>query len=114
MERRRDPRFTVAVPTRITLLGPKTAEVNGTVIDVSERGMQLLLPVPAPPGSLIKLEWADGFVLGEVCWCRQENEGFSAGVQLEHSLKLTEDLEQSAQSLRDDQTQALDKSCGSS
>jgi hypothetical protein len=99
MERRQQPRFPVHVTARITILSGDRQELTGTLESVSQGGMRITATDPLPENTAIKVEWGDGLALGDVCWCRAEGAGFSAGIRLQHSLGSLSDLETLARRL---------------
>jgi hypothetical protein len=61
--------------------------------------MRLLLDRAIPQGAVLKVEWGDTLVLGEVCQCGPAGEQFLVGLKLEHSLLDTEQLARLARML---------------
>ena len=102
MDRRRETRFQTNTQARITILGQNAPVLAGVVVSVSSGGMRLSVSGPVPQNAAIKIEWADGLALGEVCWCRPEAQGLSIGVRLEHSLGCLGELEELARRLLGD------------
>ncbi len=85
MELRRSPRFELDQPVTVTNLEDKTA-MPARLANFSTNGVRLLIGVAVPSGALLKVEWGTTLLLGEVIYCRPEENGFSVGMELEHAL----------------------------
>lgn len=85
MERRTYIRVAVEQSVCVTSLRDRHV-VMGKAVDLSGRGMRILLPSRLPPGDPIRMELEDALLLGEICYCRPEGDGFLAGVQLDQVL----------------------------
>lgn len=70
----------------VTLFGTSERVLYGTLNNVAEGGTQLTLDQPVTPSSLVKIEYADNFLLGEVIYCQAEGSGWLVGVRVEHGL----------------------------
>ncbi len=87
MEKRREPRIPVDHEVGVTLLGGEPLQLTGRISNISGRGIRLLLPQKIALGTALRVDWPDGLLLGEVCYCQaEEGGGFSAGLTLEHVL----------------------------
>jgi hypothetical protein len=83
-ELRREPRFAVNDPVRVTILNvPDYPSLEGQVSNLSKSGLAVMLPTAIPSGCQVKVELADGVVLGEVRYCKKADEEFTAGVAIE-------------------------------
>ena len=94
MERRKEARFNIEFPALLTVLGignPFACAV--TVRDISNRGMRLHSPASVSPGNPIRLDARELLMLGEVCRCVPEGDGFCLGLQIAHSLSSASGLE---------------------
>lgn len=60
--------------------------MDGTVIDVSPRGMGLTVPESLPLGTPVKIEAHDELVLGEVCYCVAYEGKYRVGLAVKHRL----------------------------
>ncbi|WP_394766707.1 PilZ domain-containing protein [uncultured Paludibaculum sp.] len=98
MERRLSPRWAVDLDTTVTLLGDSELELPARVQDLSVQGARILLERPLPAGTCVKLVLEDCLYLGEVAYCRQLEEGFQAGLVLEHAIHSLSDLHSLMQS----------------
>jgi len=88
MERRLEPRFNLPQSMRVTLLDPSHKEIDAFVSDVSEGGLCLRLPCRIPAGTLVKVETPDVLLLGDICYCAPDEDGFRAGVVVKHRMAL--------------------------
>lgn len=70
----------------ITLLGKKTAHLDGRIIEHQGATIELMLPSDVPAGAAIQVICGESIFLGEVRFCRPEGAGFVAGLDLEHAL----------------------------
>ena len=88
MNQRQEPRFETAEPLWITLLGEPDIELPARVRNVSARGIGLELRGPVAAGTALKITLDDAIVLGEVIYCRQDDDAasFYVGVVLEQAL----------------------------
>jgi len=86
MERRREPRFPADQPAMLMALGPQQHCLPARIVEVSGRGMRLLLPQPLKLDTPVRVDCADTMLLGEVCYCLREGDQFMVGLELEHSL----------------------------
>ena len=66
--------------------------LHGEIRNLSEGGTQILVREPLDLASLVKIEYADKFLLGEVVYCRQEKAGWLLGIRLERGLSGVTDL----------------------
>jgi hypothetical protein len=86
MERRAETRIPSNCPVRITLLGGPPQHFDATLVNVSGRGARLKMDRPLECDSIIRIDLENGLLLGEVCYCASDGDGYGVGVQLEHSL----------------------------
>lgn len=83
-ELRREPRFDVNDPVRITVINvPDYPCIDGQISNLSKSGLALTVPAAVPPGCQVKIELNDGVVLGEVRHCKKAGDEFTAGVAIE-------------------------------
>ena len=66
---------------------------HGEMRNFSEGGTQILLHEQLRATSLVKIEYADRLLLGEVVYCRQEQAGWLLGIRLEHAMAAPNDLD---------------------
>jgi c-di-GMP-binding flagellar brake protein YcgR len=98
---RREPRIEVSQPVQVTILQKPETQLRGHVLNISGRGMRLLLDRPVTSGIPIKIRWENTLVLGEVCYCQRLPEGkeFAVGLRLEHCLTNTVEIARLAHKL---------------
>jgi hypothetical protein len=70
----------------VTVFGTEEQVLHGTLSKVGEDGAQLKLDQRVPPSSLVKIEYADSFLLGEIVYCRPQGQDWIARVKVEHGL----------------------------
>ena len=86
MERRAESRIPWNCPVRITLLSHPFEQLEATLVNVSGRGARLKLDRPLECDSAVRIDLENGLLLGEVCYCATDGDGYGIGIQLEHSL----------------------------
>jgi len=92
MERRAGPRYEAGQSAQARLLDGGSDVFPVRIENVSGAGMRLLLDRPLALGALIKVEWDDVLLLGEVRYCEPAGTGYAAGLELEHALLHTGEL----------------------
>ena len=92
MERRFDTRFPSDLEVRVTDLDNETETATGTLLDMSESGICVLLPVLKPAGSLVKLDFAETVLYGQIAYANEEDGKFRTGVAVERVLVRSSDL----------------------
>jgi hypothetical protein len=65
----------------------------GVILGASGRFLQLRVPAELQPGTPVKVGAADSLLLGHVCQCQREAEGYTAGVIVRHALANLAELE---------------------
>jgi hypothetical protein len=70
----------------VTVFGTEERWLHGTLNNIAEGGAQLTTDQHVPPSSLVKVEYEDDFLLGEVVYCQAEGSNWRVGVQVEHGL----------------------------
>ena len=99
MDRRRELRVTSDQKVDVTELGPNRREMEGIAINMSGRGISIFVTDPFSPGDPVRLEFDDALLLGEVCYCRPQNEGFVVGIEIDQALEGLAELERFNRSL---------------
>ena len=90
--RRQTPRQRLSQSSVVSLL--ETGQVfHGEMRNLSEGGTQILLHEQLRVASLVKIEYADRFFLGEVVYCRKEQAGWLLGIRLERASLGANDLD---------------------
>ena len=88
MDRRQEPRFRLAQPMRVTVLDPSHQEIEASVLDISAGGLCLHLRSPIRAGTLVKVETPEILLLGDICYCTADEDGFRAGFVMQHRMAL--------------------------
>lgn len=70
----------------VSVLGTASQVLQGEIRNVSKRGTQLYLDQPLATGSLLRIEYDNNLLLGEVVSCQQEQAGWVVGIRIEHAL----------------------------
>ena len=84
----------------LTVLGDsETRVLHGRVVDLSGRGLRLILPEQIANDSAIKIEMGDHLLLGEVAYGHDWGGEWHIGVEVQQSLLHTPDLERLRRSL---------------
>lgn len=86
LDQRQAERQPVSLPARVTLVGAPSQVLHGTLRNLSEGGTQIRLDELLPPSTLVKIEYEDNLLLGEVVYCQQEQSGWLVGIKIEHGL----------------------------
>ncbi|MGD0199320.1 MAG: hypothetical protein ABSD27_01070 [Bryobacteraceae bacterium] len=86
---------------RVTLIGVKELELYGEVRRIEGSRTEVVVDTPIEPGQALKLEWGEMLLLGEVRACRPEDRRYSVLVEMEHSVRCTQELARLARALLD-------------
>jgi hypothetical protein len=71
----------------VSVLGTAIPVLQGEMLNISEGGTQIRLDQPLPYGSLVRIEYDDDLLLGEMVYCQQEESGWRIGIRVEHTLQ---------------------------
>jgi hypothetical protein len=85
-DQRQAPRVPLDHTALVSVAGAPDQVLHGEIRNLSEGGTQVWLEQPMPPSTLVKIEYNDSLLLGEVVYCQQEQSGWLVGVQIEHGL----------------------------
>jgi len=86
-DQRQAQRRQISQPAMVHPLGISSRQVIQCEIrNVSKGGTQLHLGQRLGIGTLLRIEYDNNLLLGEVVYCRQEQAGWVAGIRIEHSL----------------------------
>jgi hypothetical protein len=85
-DQRQAQRHQLSQPASVSILGTVSQLVQGEIRNVSKGGTQLQLSQPIGIGSLLRIEYDNNLILGEVVYCQQEPTGWIAGIRIEHTL----------------------------
>jgi PilZ domain len=102
MESRFDTRFPSDLQVRVTDLDDDAASASGTLLDISVSGICVLLPVLKPSGSLVKLDFAETVLYGQIAYANEESGGFRTGIAVERVLVRSWDLTNILDSILDE------------
>jgi hypothetical protein len=91
-DRRLSPREQLSQPAFVNLLGTCRL-LHGEVRNLSKGGTQIWLAEPLPVSSLVKIEYADKLLQGEVVYCRREQDGWLLGIRVAHALSGVRNLD---------------------
>lgn len=69
----------------VSVLGANQV-LTGEIRNVSKGGTQLQLDQPLGVGSLLKIDYDNNLLLGEVVYCQQQETSWIAGIRIEHTL----------------------------
>ena len=98
VERRREPRIRIDEYVRVTALtDPPGNPIIGKTVDLSGRGLSLVLPQSVPRGVPVRVDQSDRLLLGDIVYCLEDDGVFRVGIQVDQTLRHTADL----QALRD-------------
>ncbi|MEZ5351179.1 MAG: PilZ domain-containing protein [Bryobacteraceae bacterium] len=93
-EQRREPRMGLDQAVAIGELSEDGVRMRlGWVVDLSGRGAAVRMEDPMSPGTLVRMQWDDTLLLGEVCYCVAEGDRYRVGLELRHSLTHLAELE---------------------
>ena len=70
----------------IVTVGPDSRVLHGELRNISAGGTQLRLAEPLSPYALVRVEYDDNLLLGEVVYCQQEQSHWLVGLRIEHGL----------------------------
>lgn len=85
-DQRRAQRQQFSQSAIVSVLGTASQVFQGEIRNVSKRGTQLYLDQPLATGSLLRIEYDNNLLLGEVVSCQQEQAGWVVGIRIEHAL----------------------------
>jgi hypothetical protein len=70
----------------VSALGTASQVFQGEIRNVSSGGTQLQIGQPVGPSSLLKIEYDNNLLLGEVVYCQRGEAGWIVGIRIEHVL----------------------------
>ena len=92
MDRRREVRVTADQIVRVTALGKYPLQMDGIAVDLSGRGLRILVPDAVDPGDAVKIDLEDTLLLGEICYCKPRDYGYIVGIEVDQVLSGLADL----------------------
>ena len=84
-DQRQTSRQQLNQPAMVTV-APDNRVLQGELRNVSAGGTQLRLGEPLSPYALVRVEYDDNLLLGEVVYCQQEQSHWLVGLRIEHGL----------------------------
>jgi hypothetical protein len=75
---------------RITGLGSREVGTWGRIASLHGRRLHLSLDQPIEPGTSARIDGPDFLLLGEICFCKQENGEYTAYFDMEHAASNSE------------------------
>ena len=86
LDQRETERHPLSLPASVSVAGSPNEVYQGEIRNVSGGGTQLVLDRPVTLASLLRVEYDDNLLLGEVIYCQQERSGYLVGIRIEHGL----------------------------
>ena len=86
VDQRQAERHEFSHPAKVSAVGTPDQILHGDIRNLSEGGTQVRLDEPLPPFTLVRIEYDDNLLLGEVVYCEQEQSGWLVGLRIEHGL----------------------------
>jgi hypothetical protein len=100
MDRRRSIRIPENEPVQVTSLHASGKPQAGRSRNISGGGMCIAMEEAIPVSTPVQVEWGNSLLLGEICHCSPEGEGFLLGLKLNHVLTMTAQLQNLAVALQ--------------
>ena len=89
MDLRRHPRFQTDEELKVTLLDRPQDSLVGKLQDASDFGVGITLTQELAVGLLVRVEWSDTLLLGEVIHCQRQGDEFIAGIEVDEVIDKT-------------------------
>jgi hypothetical protein len=86
VDQRQTQRHRLSHAATITVVGTSTEVLHGEIRNISEGGTQIWSDRPLPSFTLLRVEYEDNLILGEVVYCLQQQSGWLLGLRVEHAL----------------------------
>jgi hypothetical protein len=93
VERRQELRWEAGEDVVLTILGEAGGKLAAKVVNISGNGLCLEVDRTIGTGALVRVDFADALLLGEVVYCRPVSGNTQIGVKLEHALHHMQDLQ---------------------
>lgn len=106
MEKRAEPRLSIRGAAMLTVLSGAGETCPAEMVNLSGRGMQILVGGPLPAGAPVRLDATDCMWLGEVCYCQPVQDGYVVGLRLDQFLSNLSSLERLTRRLLGDRQEA--------
>jgi hypothetical protein len=85
-DQRQAERRQISHPAIVSIAGTPNLVLHAMIRNVSAGGTQIRLDQALPSSTLVKIEYNDNLLLGEVIYCQPEQSGWLVGVKIEHGL----------------------------
>lgn len=85
-DQRKEQRHAVGHPAILSLVETPGLTLSGEIRDVSIGGTQIRLDQPVAPFTLVRIEYDDSLILGEIVYCLQDQSKWIMGIRAEHRL----------------------------
>jgi hypothetical protein len=99
VDRRREERVNSNEAVQVTILGSEQERIQGHLINLSGKGLRIVVPAVILPGTLLRIDTKDSILLGEVSHWTKQDGGIQIGVQIEHVLTNLKQLAKLRESL---------------
>jgi hypothetical protein len=110
VDRRLHTRSLADLDVQVVRLRKQEQGVPGTLADISEAGVCLILPCELWPEEMVKLETADSTLFGHVVYSMWKRNAFRTGIEVEQALFGGTDLAKLLQTaLRDTMPEVLSR-----
>ena len=85
-DQRQAQRHQASQSVNVSVIGAASQILRGEIRNISKGGTQLQLDRRLGVGALLRIEYDDNLLLGEVMYCQQEETAWMAGIRIEHTL----------------------------
>lgn len=92
MERRSEVRIPYDESVQVTILRDAPRTHAGRSRNMSGRGLCIWMAEPVPVSTPVAVEWRNAVLVGEVCHCSPDVDGFTMGLRLNEVLNMTSQL----------------------
>ena len=82
MDSRLYDRLTLNLPAQITNLTRDEGPVDGELIDISASGVCVRAASPVAPGDLVRVDFSDGSLFGQIVYANPESPTLRCGVEV--------------------------------
>jgi c-di-GMP-binding flagellar brake protein YcgR len=86
MDGRREPRFQIYAPGKLTLVDSPERELECMLLDISATGMKLVTDEGLPVDEVVALEVEDHLVLADVRYSEPRGDKFAIGAERIHAV----------------------------
>ena len=86
LDQRQTERREFSQAAAVTVVGTAAQILRGEIRTISEGGTQIWLDRPLPSFTLVRVEYEDNLLLGEVVYSVQQETGWLLGLRVEHAL----------------------------